>query len=148
MINILIMDIIDNMYANIDILRKIQMSKINNSSSISSMKEEEIESTKNEILSILKSNIDLKIINDNMKNTYTNLIDNDDKKYIIIIPRLFIILEAEIYFSAIRGVDFKINKDNGEIADYCIGYKYDHFDSIEYSEWNKYEKCYIFLVNN
>jgi hypothetical protein len=140
------MDIIDNMYANIDILRKIQMSRINNSSSISSMEEGEIETIKNEILSILKSNIDLKIVNDSMKNTYNNLIEN--KKYIIIIPRLFRILEAEIYFKAIRAVDFKINKDNGEIADYCIGYKYDHFDSIEYSEWDKYEKCYIFLVNN
>jgi len=140
------MDFIDNMYAKIDILRKIQMSKINNSSSISSMEEGEIESTKNEILSILKSNIDLKIVNDSMINTYNNLIEN--KKYIIIIPRLFRILEAEIYFKAIRGIDFKINKDDGEIADYCIGYKYDHFDSIEYSEWDKYEKCYIFLVNN
>jgi len=134
------------MYANIDILRKIQISKINNSSSISLMKEEEIESIKNEILSILKSTINLRIVNDTMKNTYDNLKEN--KKYIIIIPRLFIILEAELYFKAIRAVDFKINKDNGEVVDYYIGYKYDHFNSIEYNEWNKYEKCYIFLVNN
>ena len=95
---------------------------------------------------LIDIDIKLRLINDNIENIKNTLYKNIYKRYIIFLPEHNIKLEGEVYNYFTSGVDFKINKNNGNIVNFIIGYKYNYFDSIEFFSWDKYEKCEIYEI--
>ena len=73
------------------------------------------------------------------------------KRYVIELPDTQTILNVECTYSAVRAADMKIrsvfinDKRNPDDEGYIFSYKYEHFDSINYSSFDYREKCIVYV---